>query len=232
MDAGLNGQGREIIIATPLKPRKKSAAPRGRAERLDPGLRKKLILDKAAALVIAKGISNCSLDAVAEAAGVSKALVYKYFPNRDALLGALLQREFEYMQGLDGDPTQAPRPQSGQSIDEVLRIGVYSYLQYLAERGGLFRMLINDAGVAGQMQKALIEGRGANMRFWTDRTMAAYGLPYDLARIGVIMTSYALDGAQGSVRSGKIEADRLADFWTTFVRAGWVAVGKKFGSVS
>lgn len=218
----------------PAPARTTPAEPRARAARLDPEVRKDLILEKAAELVLANGISNCSLEAVAQAAGVSKALVYKYFPNRDALLSKLLQREFDYMlrrEAVYGPTSGETLEAETRPIEEILRAGVYGYLEYLHERGGLFRMLVTDANVASQAKEVLVAGRGANMRYWTDRTMAAYGLPYDLARIGVIMTSFALEGAQGSIRAGRVDMERLADFWTVFVRGGWAAAGKKFGAV-
>jgi len=207
-------------------------ATRSRAPRLDPEVRRQMILDTAASLVMSQGISGCSLDAVAAASGVSKALVYKYFANRDALLSALIRREFEYMMGHDEEATgEAQASLSGpeQTMDEVLRLGVARYVQYLVERGGLFRALVSDAGLASQIRSEVRAGQIANINFWRDRTIKAYGLPFDLARIGSIMASHALEGAQNSVRDGKIEIDRLADFWTTFVQAGWKAVGEKYG---
>lgn len=196
-----------------------------------PEVRKELILEAAARLVTKNGISNCSLEAVATEAGVSKALVYKYFANLDALLGALLHREFEVMRGRDKvteGKASGPSITDKLPIDEVLSIGVHGYLDYLVQRGGLFRTLVSDAGLAEQIQSELRAGRDLNMKFWLENLTAAYDIPVDLVRVGVIMTSYALDGAQGSVRSGKVDADKLADFWTTFVRAGWKAAAKKY----
>jgi AcrR family transcriptional regulator len=199
---------------------------------MDPEARKELILETAARLVMKHGITNTSLEMVASCAGISKALVYKYFPNRDALLGALLKHEFEVMRRLDNTThgrAKLPTLEDKLSIDEVLSIEVHSYLSYLVERGGLFRMLVSDAGLAEQIQSELRSGRDFSMRFWIGHLTAHYDLPLDLIRVGVIMTSYGLEGAQGSVKSGKIEADRLADFWTTFVSAGWKAAAKKYG---
>jgi AcrR family transcriptional regulator len=204
-----------------------------RAARLDPDTRKELILQSAADLVIRDGISNCSLEAVARAAGVSKPLVYKYYPNRESLLGALLQREFDFIRNYNADRlARAQAARSKQSVDTILRDGVHSYLQYLSERGSLFRMLVSDPGVVAQAQDVLRSGRGAVMRYWEEHLTAAFDLPPELIRVGVIMTSYAVEGAQGSIRSGKVEREKVADFWTVFVRAGWRAAAKKYGQKS
>ena len=61
--------------------------------RLDPIVRKNMILDKAADLVASEGISAITMDRVGREAGVSKPLVYAYFPNVTTLLQELLLRD-------------------------------------------------------------------------------------------------------------------------------------------
>ncbi|HEV7693850.1 MAG TPA: helix-turn-helix domain-containing protein [Hyphomonadaceae bacterium] len=217
-----------------LRKSARARKPRKRASRLSPDARKELILSAAAEQVIAHGISGLSVEDVARAAKVSKTLVYKYFPNRDEMLAALLRREFEYMKWFNKPPEKSALKVSStganrRSLDDALQQGVSQYLTYLVERGGLFQMLINDGSVAEQVQRELRAGRGLNMQYWTQHAIDAYGIPYELARICVIMATRALEGAQGSVRSGRIDPDYLSEAWTVFLRAGWKAVGKKYG---
>ena len=61
-------------IASPVRPR---------------GGRREVILDAAAGLVADRGTEGFRLDEVATAAGVAKATLFRWFPNRGALLGAL-----------------------------------------------------------------------------------------------------------------------------------------------
>ena len=58
------------------------AAPRGRprSEKAH-----KAILDAAAELLLARGLSAVSMDAVAERAGVSKATIYRWWPTKETL---------------------------------------------------------------------------------------------------------------------------------------------------
>lgn len=197
---------------------------RKRARRLDPGVRRALILDAAGRLVLERGVSNCTLDEVAVASGVSKPLVYKYFASRDVLLGALLQREFDHIRGryISGLPAEA-------TAEEAHRFHIRRYLEYLRDRGGLMRALISDPGVTRQVQETASIQQKSITQFWVDKTMEAYGLPKELARMGMIMTIEALEGAEGSLRLGKVDVDRAADFWTTFILAGWEATSRKFG---
>ena len=61
--------------------------------RLSPEVRRELILDETARLVVQGGVSAVSMERLGRDAGISKALVYNYFPNRTDLLSELLKRE-------------------------------------------------------------------------------------------------------------------------------------------
>jgi AcrR family transcriptional regulator len=196
---------------------------RKRARRMAPDMRQAQILDAAARIVLEEGQASCTPDAVAAVCGISKPLVYKYFASREALLGALLQREFDYVRGRDLNLIPADA-----TAEQAHRVHVRRYLEYLKERGGLMRALISDAGVIEQVRDTTRTHHRAITNFWTEKTMESYGLPKELARMGMIMTMIALDGAEGAIRRGKVDLDEAADFWTTFILAGWEATGRKF----
>ena len=61
--------------------------------RLAPEARATQILDVAARLLMDEGFTEVSMERMGREAGVSKALIYNYFPNRNDLLRALLERE-------------------------------------------------------------------------------------------------------------------------------------------
>jgi TetR/AcrR family transcriptional repressor of mexJK operon len=52
--------------------------------------KRRQILDAAGPLFLKEGYAAVSMDAIARAAGVSKATVYVYFPGKDALFGAIV----------------------------------------------------------------------------------------------------------------------------------------------
>ena len=58
------------------------------------------VLEAAAELFASRGIDATSMDAIAEASGVSKATIYKHWPDKDALCLEVLG----YVHGLDEDP--------------------------------------------------------------------------------------------------------------------------------
>ncbi|WP_348638427.1 helix-turn-helix domain-containing protein [Paraburkholderia sp. D15] len=72
--------------ASPLKPRRAPTQPR--SERMVATL-----LEAAAQVLESKGLEGFNTNAVAERAGVSIGSLYQYFPSKDALTFALMQRE-------------------------------------------------------------------------------------------------------------------------------------------
>ena len=63
-----------------------------RRTRLSPEVRRDQLLDAAAAVIAGEGTQAMTMERIAEGAGVSKALVYRYFANRSALLLELYER--------------------------------------------------------------------------------------------------------------------------------------------
>lgn len=65
------------------------------------------------------------IDEIAERAGVSRALMYHYFPDKRAFFAAVVRAEGERL----FEATNTP-PQPGASLFAQLRAGVLAYLQY------------------------------------------------------------------------------------------------------
>ena len=76
------------------------AAPRGRPRSEKA---RKAILDAAAELLLARGLSAVSMDAVAERAGVSKATIYRWWPTKETLALDALYAEWDTTRPLPRD---------------------------------------------------------------------------------------------------------------------------------
>lgn len=63
----------------------------GRRERKKTEVRERII-DNAVELMTARGFDSVTMEAIAEAADVSKGTLYNYFPAKEAILGAYVQR--------------------------------------------------------------------------------------------------------------------------------------------
>ncbi|MGW7683451.1 TetR/AcrR family transcriptional regulator [Kribbella sp. NPDC054772] len=70
---------------------------RRRARHLGPERRRPLILDAALEVFAANGYAGTTMQLIADAAGVTKPVVYDCFANRDELLLALLAREEQHL---------------------------------------------------------------------------------------------------------------------------------------
>jgi AcrR family transcriptional regulator len=74
-----------------------SMVPPGR-RRLDRASRRSLIVDAAVTVFCGRNAADVTFDEVADGAGVSRALVYNYFGDRQGLLAAVHQRVFDELQ--------------------------------------------------------------------------------------------------------------------------------------
>jgi TetR/AcrR family transcriptional repressor of mexCD-oprJ operon len=117
-----------------------------------PGLQQRVtaaILDGAAQL-LAAGTDPASMNEVAEAAGVARATVYRYFPNREALLEALAQTALQ-----DVDRRLASASIDTVSPDE----GVTRAVRALVDMGSLFVVLARERQRPGgeRLERGLVE---------------------------------------------------------------------------
>ncbi|MBS0471710.1 MAG: TetR/AcrR family transcriptional regulator [Proteobacteria bacterium] len=195
-----------------------------RARRMTPTDRQVQILDAATKLIVATGHSGVSLEQIAAAAGISKPLIYKYFPKREDLLKALLVREFEILRGRGLN--EVPRD---IAPERVIRSTVKNALSYYFERGPIVRLISADPAVA-EMARA---GNRASRRNTTDyfiaKFMESYGVPLDVAQIAVTLVVNAPINAIGSLQRRGIGAERTIDVWTDFIIGGWSALEAKYG---
>lgn len=83
------------------------------------------------------GFEGTSIDDIAEAAGVTKPIVYRHFPNKRELYLAVLEEHLSVLiRKLWSALSTAPDPR------ERLRDGLEAYFEFVEERADGFRMLI------------------------------------------------------------------------------------------
>src|SRR5919201_4849472 len=119
-----------------------AAPPKANAtrKRLTAEERREAILDAALEVFARRGYNGSSIDEIAQAAGISKALIYEHFPSkRDlhlSLLEAHVQEIFERL---------AEAAATSDPGEVRLRAGVDAFLEFVEERQDAFRMLFRDA---------------------------------------------------------------------------------------
>jgi AcrR family transcriptional regulator len=124
---------------TSITQRSKTAeAPRRRMTASD---RRLAILEAARAAFADGGFHQTSLDAVAERAGVSKALIYEHFDSKRELYLAMLEMHVEELvERVSAAVTAADQP------EERMRSGLEAFFAFVEERRGAWRIMFRNPG--------------------------------------------------------------------------------------
>lgn len=192
---------------------------------MSPEARRHAIIDAAVALILETGNPGCTLEQVAERAAISKALIYKYFPRREALLKAILAREFEALRGrgLDTIPEKVP-------AERVIRATVERALHYYHERGPILRILTSDPIVADETRAGNRASRSSATDYFVRTLRRHYGVPRDVAMIAVTMVVNAPIHSMAYLHRQDVDIDRTIEVWTEFILGGWEALRRRYGS--
>jgi AcrR family transcriptional regulator len=110
--------------------------PRAHRTRLDPEVRRELILDAAERVLVDRIPTEVTFEEIADAAEVSRGLVYNYFRDRTALLVALAERALER---LDRELVAALDPGSDLPV-QIAALG-RAYGRHARTNGGTWRLL-------------------------------------------------------------------------------------------
>ncbi|MEA2449811.1 MAG: hypothetical protein QOG63_1743 [Thermoleophilaceae bacterium] len=138
-----------------------AAAPKTRParKRLSAEDRRSAILDSALEVFSRRGYNGASIDEIAQAAGISKALIYEHFPSKKDLHVSLLERH-----------TQQIFVRLAQTADTAdpgevrLRNGVDAFLLWVESNPVAFRLLFRDtfeADVADVLNRLQNQATGA-----------------------------------------------------------------------
>jgi AcrR family transcriptional regulator len=144
---------------------------RPRAEHLGPVRRRPQILDSALSLFLEGGYEGTSMAAVAEAAGVSKPVVYDAFGSKDKLFRALLEREETRISAEVG---AGFRSVDLNDPEKTLTEGYTAFLRAVAASPRVYRLIFlqeggGNAAVTERVQagrQAQAQALGALVRSW------------------------------------------------------------------
>ena len=110
------------------------------------------IIDATAAIVVEQGLDAITTNKVAERANVNIASLYQYFPNKQALLGALLQ---SYWNDLTRTLDNQLENLGTVSVEESTRLWAVSAIRNFRDNGGVLAELMRNQSQIS----ALPEGR-------------------------------------------------------------------------
>ena len=122
---------------------------RTRAAHLGPERRRPLILDAALEVYVEHGYKGTSMQAVADAAGVTKPVVYECFPNKDELLLALLDREERRLLGAITE--SLPSNLVSDNLEAVLAAGLTAFLTGAGQAPNSWRVVFDSGWGSGSV---------------------------------------------------------------------------------
>lgn len=102
-----------------------------------PPLRRDHVLTSATLAFVADGFEGASMQRIAEAAGVTKPVVYSLFGSKEELFAAVIDRESDEMAARIGSAV----PDEGES---PLRAGIRAYLQYAHDQRELWGPILES----------------------------------------------------------------------------------------
>ncbi len=127
---------------------------RARAAHLGPERRRPLILDAALEVYVERGYRGTSMQAVADAAGVTKPVVYECYPNKDQLLLALLDREERRL--LDALTDALPTNLLSDNLEAVLAAGLTAFLAGAGQAPNSWRVVFDSRWGSGSVVAARV----------------------------------------------------------------------------
>jgi AcrR family transcriptional regulator len=185
------------------------------AHRLTRDERRHQLLDTAGAMAVEEGVESLTMEGVAARAGVSKALPYKFFGNREDLLLALYDREIDQM----GERLDATT-EGIEDFEERLRVTVTVWLEHMAERGMLLGILMTVPLLSGPIQQRQAR-TGRNLAVeWGERATVAFGIEPTAA---VDAAAMILAGSQGMLQRWIQAPQRRQELADTFVHLALAA---------
>ena len=201
-------------------------APEGlRRTRLPPEVRRSRILDEAAKLIIEQGLSAVSMETVGRICGISKALVYNYFPSRDQLLAALLQREQNELRDR-GMRTALQASSFADLIRQTTRV----YLEQTRERGAVTQALLSDPSVARLMEEENRNERDRTIRYFVREGKREYNLTLPIAIAVVDMLMAVTDQAGQQTASGSLDIDTAEEICVALITGGLERLSERLGA--
>jgi len=195
------------------------AAPARVPRRLAAADRRTQLLDEAATLASEVGAEHVSMEAVAERAGVSKALVYRHFDNAEALLLAVAEREL----GVAAAQIRATM-QRAVTFEEAVRLALGAWFDVLIERGPLVISLLESPTLAGPLGERRRMLRSAIGVHFAAQAAATYGLGLQQADVATTILLAGLEGVIDCWLDGRAPRWQLVDTYSTICLAAYRAL--------
>ena len=185
--------------------------------RLDVDERRRQLLERGAELFTSHPYDELSMSRIATEAGISKALLYHYFPSKRAFFEETLAAWAEQLrERTEPDPDLAPIEQLKGSLD--------GFLSLVEENAVAYRNLMDSATGVPEIRDLIAEVRGSTARRILDALFPAG--PPPKARTAVSGWLWFMDGAcLDWIEHRDVERGELRDLLLGVLMGALVAAG-------
>ena len=182
--------------------------------RLSPAARTDQLLNVAKKMIVSDGLQSFRMESLARMAEVSSPLVYNYFSSRQALLRALLEREYrESSNALFYEVVNAT------SFEDVIRVFIASNFEHHAP-GNILPVLLSQPDIADTISEMRSEQRKRTATYLVENSAKTYKLSIEQAQLAITMSSGASIAAAEWVVMSCLEKSQAIDMALSYIKAG------------
>ena len=180
-------------------------------KRFRPEIRRGMILDEAAQLIVQEGIAGLTLERIAREAGVSKSLIYNYFDGVTELLKELYDRELKRLRQL-----QFKAAEAATDFEGMVRGITHEYLKYIEERGLVIERLQAEPSVSSDRDPTQYDRR-ASVEYMAGLVARIFDMPMGFENAATEV-SYGLPASAGEfLLRGDMDRDALEDLTVSMI---------------
>lgn len=170
--------------------------------RLSAELRRRQILDAARRALVVQGYLPLALERLAADVGVSKALIYGYFPDQAELFNAILAEDFARLDaaGLNAAAELADLEAAAQACAEI-------YFRHICAHGPAIHVILRDQYMRRRLSPAVAAARDRIALQLARRAAHAFALPPAEAVGGFTLALAVPEEAGRLVWQGELSAE-------------------------
>ena len=182
--------------------------------RLSPAARTDQLLNVAKKMIVSDGLQSFRMESLARMAEVSSPLVYNYFSSRQALLRALLEREYQ-----ESSNALFYEVVNATSFEDVIRVFIASNFEHHAP-GNILPVLLSQPDIADSISEMRSEQRKRTATYLVKNSAKTYKLSIEQAQLAITMSSGASIAAAEWVAMSSLEKSRAIDMALSYIKAG------------
>ena len=188
--------------------------------RLSPANRIDQLLDVAKQMIVSDGLQSFTIESLARLAAVSSPLVYNYFSSRQALLQALLEREYR----VSGSALLA-EVVNANSFEEVIRVFIANNFDHHAP-GNIVPVLMSQPELAANIKQLRKQQGKQTANYLVENTAKNYKLTVEQAQLAITMSSGASVAAAEWVAMNQLDRERAIDMALAYIKSGMEGLGE------